>query len=403
MLPRPKLFVASSHDALKKGALYPLVRILKRELPEIEIVPWNRSGWKNLKTALETLSESIVEYSYAVFLAFPDDVVTVRGAEYHSTRDNVIFEFGLFFSHLGRERTFLVAPDELKLPDGISLRILSDAMGGFRAGKYVVESMKPRVKVTYQLSGLVKRIKEIERTRINGDRKAAIHELKRQTKALGAELMARDKNDSYYTGKVKAVIECLMLHKAQTSEKSLADTAKDILLYFESVPDLCDVRQLADVQSYERGIKMVWVFADGPMEVQPGTDEDFETLRKRIIKNLQNGVKYVYFVPKLLSAKEIDRINSGHKVSAGAWQDLRKNISLVLVDPRLFKTYFTLHFNKDGDVQSVYMSSVMKDRKDLLIQVSDQEHTERIYRCIRALGQNSHNDYDVSVLDLVSC
>jgi len=399
-----KLFVGSSDEAVKKGALAPLVKVLRSELPQVEIVPWKESNWRNLKTALDTLSESLVEYSYGVFLAFPDDEVTIRDVEQFAARDNVIFEFGLFLSRLGPDRTFLVAPTNTKIPPSNKpFRILTDLGGAFRAGGYTINSLtSKRASVVFKVDDLVKKIRTIESDRLDKDRRRASQALKRSTTNLESSLLEQNRVDAYYSGTLREAIEALIRYQATTGGKSIQDAVKDVLLYFRRLPDLCDVKQLADVQSYKRGLKKVWVFADAPMEflASKATDPNFAALRRSILDNLAKGVKYVYFVSPRFKVTDIDHLVSRKRLSADKLKSIRRNISVVMVEPRLFKTYFTLHFNDSG-LQSVYMSSVEKDRDDLLIQVSDQIHTERIYKCIRALGQNI-DDETVSVLDLVS-
>ena len=51
------------------------------------------------------------EYDFALFLLSPDDIAEIRGRRVLIARDNVLFETGLFFSQLGRKRTFLIAPE----------------------------------------------------------------------------------------------------------------------------------------------------------------------------------------------------------------------------------------------------------------------------------------------------
>jgi Predicted nucleotide-binding protein containing TIR-like domain len=50
------------------------------------------------------------EFKFALFVALPEDLLKKGGTEYHTVRDNVLFEMGLFLGHLGRERVFLIAP-----------------------------------------------------------------------------------------------------------------------------------------------------------------------------------------------------------------------------------------------------------------------------------------------------
>lgn len=404
--PRPRLFVGSSKEADNKGVLQKLVDILRDELRQIEIVPWTVSPWENLENALKSLRAHLGDYTYAVFLAFPDDRTTIRRKEKYTARDNVIFEFGMFLAQLGVERTFLVAPQEKIPPDHKPFHILTDVGDSFRPGAYTINRLTEKsASVVFRLGGLVKKIKALEAERLKTTPGQAQKALESTTSILAADLQKEGHDDAYYIGKLKESIESLTRHKALAGGKTVASTARDIPLYFKNLPDLCDVRQLAEVQTHKKGLCKVWVFADRPMEFEDGreNDQDFKALRRAILDNLENRVEYVYFVSSNFDTAKIKRFLSlGKNLAPAVCKRVRRNISIVKVEPRLFKTYFTLHFGPNDRIMSIYMSSVMKDRRDLLIQVSDEEHTTRIYNCIRALGKNASDHDGVSLLDLVS-
>ncbi len=50
-----------------------------------------------------------------MFVFSADDLVLMRGVEHGGVRDNVIFEFGLFVGHLGRDHSVIVAPKDARL------------------------------------------------------------------------------------------------------------------------------------------------------------------------------------------------------------------------------------------------------------------------------------------------
>ena len=71
---------------------------------------WTNEKFHSPNTPIEDLFRMLNEYQFALFVALPEDVISKGGAEYHTVRDNVLFEMGLFLGRLGRDRVFLIAP-----------------------------------------------------------------------------------------------------------------------------------------------------------------------------------------------------------------------------------------------------------------------------------------------------
>ena len=121
---KPRLFIGSSRESL------PIVEILVEELKnDAEVVPWTGKGlFPAGQTTLASLLRAASSFDFAVFLFEPDDVIESRGATFSVPRDNVVFELGLFMSHLGVKRAFPMAPLG-------RVRLLSD-LGGFQPISY---------------------------------------------------------------------------------------------------------------------------------------------------------------------------------------------------------------------------------------------------------------------------
>jgi predicted nucleotide-binding protein len=68
------------------------------------------------------------QFDFAVLILAPDDVTIDQLSP--STRDNVLFEFGLFMGRLGRDRVFVVYDDsiELKKPSDLAGVMLAPMM-----------------------------------------------------------------------------------------------------------------------------------------------------------------------------------------------------------------------------------------------------------------------------------
>jgi Histidine-specific methyltransferase, SAM-dependent/Predicted nucleotide-binding protein containing TIR-like domain len=82
---------------------------------------WHQGTFEANYGTLESLLAAIEEYDFACFLAPPVDKVESRGTVHDATRDNIIFEYGLFLGRLGRDRVFLIHPRDtpLELPSDL--------------------------------------------------------------------------------------------------------------------------------------------------------------------------------------------------------------------------------------------------------------------------------------------
>ena len=122
MLNKRKLFIGSSGEALPIANEVKAI-IQSKFRNSIEVKVWSETKWKNLTSVLDNLTNNLDEFYYAVFICTPDDVIYSRKEFFYTSRDNVIFEFGLFLSRLGKERTFLILPNKLNYKKQTPLQI----------------------------------------------------------------------------------------------------------------------------------------------------------------------------------------------------------------------------------------------------------------------------------------
>ncbi len=129
----PRVFIGSSREAL------PLARGLKATLEEwAEVRVWDEDLFEPGRYALEDLLRFTRTFDVGVFVLADDDLVTSRGVSQASPRDNVVFEAGIFFGALGRERVFLFVPaSATKMPSDLfgltTLPYRKPSDGNFRA------------------------------------------------------------------------------------------------------------------------------------------------------------------------------------------------------------------------------------------------------------------------------
>lgn len=113
---RPRLFIGSSSEGLN------VARNLEAELDAMNVCDverWDRDVFEPSGYTLDSLLTVASRVDFAVLIASPDDVVESRGVSTPSARDNVLLEFGMFVGALGRQRTFLLATGDLRLPSDV--------------------------------------------------------------------------------------------------------------------------------------------------------------------------------------------------------------------------------------------------------------------------------------------
>lgn len=135
---KPTLFIGSSTQALATA------RAVRQELRRhINVTLWDEGIFSLSEGTLESLIAASRKYDYGLFVFAADDQVTVRNQRLLATRDNVVFELGMFFGALGRDRCFFMLPSNAK-----RLRLATD-LAGVTAALYKMTSKvtQPEVRV----------------------------------------------------------------------------------------------------------------------------------------------------------------------------------------------------------------------------------------------------------------
>jgi hypothetical protein len=111
---KPAVFVGSSVKSLN------IAYAVQEELThDADITVWSQGIFKLSSTTLDDLLETLDKSDFAIFIFSLDDVVKIGGKEFLSTRDNVVFELGLFIGRLGKQRNFFILPkdhNDFRLP-----------------------------------------------------------------------------------------------------------------------------------------------------------------------------------------------------------------------------------------------------------------------------------------------
>ena len=81
---------------------------------------WSQGVFGLSTGTLETLVAESGNYDYAILVLTPDDTLIKRNVESNTSRDNVLFELGLFIGALGRRNVFMVVESTVELPTDLA-------------------------------------------------------------------------------------------------------------------------------------------------------------------------------------------------------------------------------------------------------------------------------------------
>jgi hypothetical protein len=118
---KPNVFIGSS------AAAVPVAEHVQAELAPVSLPEiWTNGKFRSHLTPIESLFLALEEFQFAVFIALPEDISKKRGKDQSTMRDNVLFEAGLFLGRLGRERVFMISPQN---DSTVTLSLPSDLTG----------------------------------------------------------------------------------------------------------------------------------------------------------------------------------------------------------------------------------------------------------------------------------
>ena len=107
---RPNIFIASSGDSK------PIAQAVKANFDgEADVDIWWENVFKLNKSTLSTLMNRASYYDFFIAVFAADDVAIIKKEQKNVTRDNVIFEFGLFLGRIGLDRTFFILEENVEL------------------------------------------------------------------------------------------------------------------------------------------------------------------------------------------------------------------------------------------------------------------------------------------------
>ncbi|MGO0061918.1 TIR domain-containing protein [Brevibacillus fluminis] len=126
----PEVFIGSSREAIEYA------RAVHESLSRVaQVTPWYAAFGANSYT-MEALEQQLDLSDFGIFVFAADDVALHRGNYVFITRDNTLFEMGLFWGKLRRSRVFAIIPQNVRERDDLikeetikDFHILSDLQG----------------------------------------------------------------------------------------------------------------------------------------------------------------------------------------------------------------------------------------------------------------------------------
>ncbi|MBT2289159.1 nucleotide-binding protein [Paenibacillus albidus] len=128
---KPNVFIGSSREAMNlANAIHSQISYYA------QVTPWYSGAFEGNDYTMESLEKQLDKNDFGVFVFAPDDVAFHRGKYVFITRDNTLFEMGLFWGRLRRQRVFAIVPQEVRERDDLikqekvsELHILTDLQG----------------------------------------------------------------------------------------------------------------------------------------------------------------------------------------------------------------------------------------------------------------------------------
>jgi len=127
MMPKTTIFLGSSLAAKSQAKAL----VAKLSGPTLEFLPW----WETFtpgRTLLEELDDVREQVDGALLLFSPESSTIIRKVDYDIPNLNVLFEFGYFYGHFGKEKVAMLKYGDFYLPSDLGGYIHIFGSKGFK-------------------------------------------------------------------------------------------------------------------------------------------------------------------------------------------------------------------------------------------------------------------------------
>ena len=148
-LPKTTIFLGSSSAA--KSQAKAIVKALSG--PTLKFLPW----WETFtpgRTLLEELDAIRDKVEGALLMFSPESTTAIRKKKYNVPNLNVLFEFGYFYGHFGKERVAMLKYGEFYLPSDLGGYIHISGSKFFKRGAVVAVGKRTTTEFTHWIEQL---------------------------------------------------------------------------------------------------------------------------------------------------------------------------------------------------------------------------------------------------------
>lgn len=112
---KPRIFIGSSNEGLS------VAQSVKNYFSQdYDCFIWTDNIFQFNEGFLETLLKSASLFDFGFIIFASDDISRIRGKEFETTRDNVLFEYGLFLGRVGIDRAYVLCEENVKIPTDLA-------------------------------------------------------------------------------------------------------------------------------------------------------------------------------------------------------------------------------------------------------------------------------------------